>query len=327
MTTQIPTDDYLDLAEKVARIFMPHAMGRQQEAIDKKSRFAHYTSAENALKIIQSKQIWLRNTVCMADYSEVRHGHALLLRFFSDPGKRKLFCEALDRCAPGLAQEALNLFDAWWGHLQTSTYICSISEHRDAEDQHGRLSMWRAFGRIGVALIFRLPLASKRAVLPLNLILSPVAYFNYEQVENELVSIVGAICEQRDFLGTVKRDLLLGAVLIMLQSAAVSLKHEGFAEELEWRIIYSPKQRASPFILRSIEVVGGIPQLIYKISLEENSEAGISEIAIPQLVDRVIIGPSAFPWPIYEAFVAALDAAGVSDAASRVVVSNIPLRM
>lgn len=322
----MPTDDQLALAEQLATIFMPHAMGRQNAAIDKKSRFAHYTSAENGLRIIQSKQVWLRNTVCMADYSEVRHGHGHLLRFFSDEGRKSLFCAALEPCVPGIGQEALNLFDLWWGHLQSSTYISSISEHQDTEDQYGRLSMWRAFGRMGVALIFRLPLGDPRATLPLNLILSPVAYFNYEQVESELMMVINNVSEKRDFLRTVGHDPLLATIFVMLQSAAVSLKHEGFAEELEWRIIYSPNQRPSTFILQSVEVINGIPQLIYKIPLEENQEAGISKIAIPQFIDRVIIGPSAFPWPIYEAFVSALEAAGVPDAGNRVVVSNIPLR-
>jgi hypothetical protein len=38
------------------------------------ARFVHYTSAESALKIITSKRLWMRNTTCMADYREVRHG-------------------------------------------------------------------------------------------------------------------------------------------------------------------------------------------------------------------------------------------------------------
>lgn len=47
---------------------------------------------------------------------------------------------------------------------------------------------------------------------------------------------------------------------------------------------------------------------------------------IAELIDRVIIGPSNYPIPIGEAFVAALQEAGMKDAATRVFASNIPLR-
>jgi hypothetical protein len=52
----------------------------------------------------------------------------------------------------------------------------------------------------------------------------------------------------------------------------------------------------------------------------------LDNVAIPSLIDRVIIGPSPYPWPMYEAFVAALTAAGVPDANQRVFVSGIPIR-
>jgi hypothetical protein len=72
--------------------------------------------------------------------------------------------------------------------------------------------------------------------------------------------------------------------------------------------------------------VNGIPQIVYKIPLENNSGAGIVGLSLTELLDRVIIGPTQFPWVTYEAFVAALDAAGVKDAGSRVFVSSIPIR-
>jgi hypothetical protein len=46
---------------------------------------------------------------------------------------------------------------------------------------------------------------------------------------------------------------------------------------------------------------------------------------IPELLDR-IIGPSSFPWPLYDAFVSVLKDAGVAEAQRKVIVSDIPLR-
>jgi len=113
----------------------------------------------------------------------------------------------------------------------------------------------------------------------------------------------------------------------MLMAAAVSLKHEGFEEEREWRIVHSPKRDPSRFLVRDTKVIAGIPQFVYKIPLKNNQEEGITGIEPAELIDRVIIGPSAFPWPLYEAFADALEKAGVQNAASKVVVSGIPLRM
>jgi len=46
----------------------------------------------------------------------------------------------------------------------------------------------------------------------------------------------------------------------------------------------------------------------------------------PQVFDRLIVGPTPYPWPIYGAFVEALNANGVPNADERVFVSNIPIR-
>jgi hypothetical protein len=112
----------------------------------------------------------------------------------------------------------------------------------------------------------------------------------------------------------------------MLVMAAVSLKHEGFAEEREWRLVHFPHLDPSPMILQSIEVIDGTPQIICKIPLRDNPGENITGVEIPTLVDRVIIRPTAYPIAIYSAFVAALQGAGMTDAPSRVVVSGIPLR-
>ena len=45
--------------------------------------------------------------------------------------------------------------------------------------------------------------------------------------------------------------------------AAVSLKHEGFAEE--WRLVYFPDLDPSPLILQSIETIDGAPQIIFRL--------------------------------------------------------------
>jgi hypothetical protein len=60
---------------KLLEIFLPSAQQIRQDMINSKGRFVHYTSAENGLKIIKGKTVWMRNTNCMSDYREVRHGY------------------------------------------------------------------------------------------------------------------------------------------------------------------------------------------------------------------------------------------------------------
>jgi hypothetical protein len=59
----------------------------------------------------------------MSDFSEVRHGHKILLNIVWKPANRTAFYSALDGCAPGAAEEALTLFDTWWVDISLNTYI------------------------------------------------------------------------------------------------------------------------------------------------------------------------------------------------------------
>ena len=155
ITAPLVTDKQLQLGLQLESIFMPQAKRRRDAAYaqlketgmaDEQLRFVHYTSADAALKIIRSKRLWMRNTTCMSDYREVRHGYDLLSKFFSVPSQASTFISAVDACAQGAAKEALTLFDGWWKQSKFDIYVTSISEHDKREDQYGRLSMWRAFG-------------------------------------------------------------------------------------------------------------------------------------------------------------------------------------
>ena len=99
---------------RLRSIFMPYAMKRASKyykATGFYARFVHYTSAEAALQIIKSKRIWMRNTTCMSDYSEVMHGYDILWKFFSNENNKGEFIKALEGVASGVAEEAIKLFD------------------------------------------------------------------------------------------------------------------------------------------------------------------------------------------------------------------------
>jgi len=323
------TAEQLEITNRTEDIFYPYAARARKRMIAANGRFAHYTTADNALKIITTRRIWMRNTTCMSDFREVHHGLDSLKKYFANEPSKATFYGAINLCSASAAEEAIALFDQWWQSTQLQTYITCISEHDPSEDQHGRLSMWRAFGGPTVprvALIIKLPLEFSAANMALNATLSPVAYLTDNEVADELNSIAQNVRANKEFVSKQGREYLIGNVFSVLLMATLCLKHEGFREEREWRIIYSPKRTPSSIIETSTEVCAGIPQLVHKIPLENNSSAGISGISLTDLCDRIIIGPTQFPWVLYEAFVAALDAAGVKDAGSKVFVSQIPVR-
>jgi hypothetical protein len=71
-----------ETVDKILSIFEPYWKQQRKSLLNSKSRFVHYTSADSAIKIIQTKSIWMRNARCMNDYKEISYGHELLLNAF-----------------------------------------------------------------------------------------------------------------------------------------------------------------------------------------------------------------------------------------------------
>lgn len=325
--------DSFELGLRLAAIFLPHAK-RQTETfytekgeIKAAARFVHYTTAEAALKIIRSKRVWMRNTMCMADYREVQHGFEMLQRFFGDPTKKKEFYDAMNDVSGNLAEEAIHLFDQWWANIRFATFITSISEHDAKEDLHGRLSMWRAFGgnAARVAIVLRIPWRSPAPDV-LNVMFSPVAYLQEPEAHSLMAEVTRAAHTERDFLRSVDRQVVLGSLFNMLVTAVTCWKHEGFQEEREWRVIYAPQRSPSSLMESSLEVIGGIPQIVYKLPLDAKVSEALSDLDAARVFDRLIIGPSEFSGPMYNAFTEALGQIGVEQPEKRVFISAIPIR-
>lgn len=324
---------------KLDSIFMPQ--GRKQrdnfyrdlqapEGIASAARFVHYTTAAAALSIINHKRIWMRNCLCMADYSEVQHGFEILRRFFSDQSKVTAFKTALDSHVPGAAEEALNAFNQWWNDIRLHTYIASISEHDSREDAQGRLSMWRAFGGTNgsrVALVFSVPWLSGAASV-LNIIFSPVAYLTEEEAHGQIYTVMQNITENADYLRSIQREFVVSAVFHMLLTGVTCVKHEGFREEREWRAIYSPRRKPSNYMKSCPKVINAVPQLVYELPLDEQVAPELAGLDFSRILDRLIIGPTQYAGPMFEAFREALDRAGVPPESERqrIFVSGIPIR-
>lgn len=306
-------------------IFSPYRTFRTAEAIKRRTKFVHYTSAEVAMSILSEKEVWMRSATTMNDFSEIEYGTGLLIQAFnSDVGKR--FRDLIDGLFPDCVNKTAQQFDAWLPRFKVETYITSVSEHLERENELGRLSMWRAYGgATGVALVLNQePFASTSDAL--QAYSAPVAYFEQADLNDEFELVVQRIEENRDFLLSLGEEAVSGHVFGLFRTAAVATKHPGFAEELEWRVIHSPTFEPSSRLRHSINTVRGTPQSIYRIPLENVPEEGLSGMTVPEIVDRIIIGPTEHSYAIAEAFARKLAEFGVEEPWNKIKISKIPLR-
>jgi hypothetical protein len=321
--------EWFATARRLEGIFMPSARERRDAFYGgrNQAQFVHYTTAEAALNIIRNKCIWMRNTNCMSDFKEIHHGREMLQKSLIETKLVDEFRETLDRYAPGVAAETFKLFDAWWPDTQFNTYISSISEHDEKENEHGRLSMWRAFGgnSARVAIVFNFPWLPNGSA-KLNIVFSPVIYHDERAVIDEMGKVIKNLQSNSDFLESVSSDEIKSSIFNMLMASVVCAKHEGFKEEREWRGIYMPQKNPSEFMQSEVIVINGIPQNIYKVPLDRAVSPDLEDLDFANLFERLIIGPTQYPTPLADAFDIELTKVGVMNAESKITVSGIPIR-
>jgi len=291
------------------------------------TKLAHYTSAENGLKILTSGEFWLRNTRCMNDYSEVRHGKDLILRTLTGNDRRLIsrLENTLNKCGPDAFKAFVQSYGTWLDG-NSDTFIGCLSEH-DPNDARGRLSMWRAYGsnRGGVCFIFNsTPFMAESDVS--NVYSVPVSYYTDDEFAIVLDNISAGLEQVQDELCDIPLDDLVRTLTMLFVFRAISLKHPGFVEESEWRIVLLPEWGFGDAVGRRVVSLGGIPQVVHTVPLRDDPEQGLFKADIPSLLAKVIIGPSEFPYVVWDAYVARLTEMGVENASEKVVISGIPLR-
>lgn len=309
----------------LASILFPYASAAMNRIKEHQTRFVHYTSSVVAVSMIENKSVWMRNALVMNDWREVDYGlscieHVKSIRLWDD------LKQAVNDCHTNLFSELQDFVDKRSKSLREDTYIACLSEHSPAEDDIGRLSMWRAYGgNNGVALVInQTPLVHLSDKLGANS--SPVFYATPNDFAFMLEKVVVSINLNREYISTVDRTAFFRSLYVMYFFAVLSTKHPGFQEEKEWRVIYTPFLRSSHNLLYRRRLIDGMLQPVYEIPLEDNLEKGLDEADVPHLLNRLIIGPTKNPIVPHTAFVELLREAGFADAESRVVNSDIPLR-
>ncbi|WP_316016088.1 DUF2971 domain-containing protein [Roseobacter sp. HKCCA0434] len=286
---------------------------------------AHYTGADTALSILQDQELWLTNVAGMNDLSECRYAHGLLRDLLSedhDLGRR------LARVMPLLATGLRMALDDDVGPLsleriRRDSHIVCFGEESHAEQERGRLSMWRGYGR---KTLVRLTFASAALDAGGPSPGQPIVRVLYGETQacDELERIVEGFEAHHIDERSVSTVEIGHAVIRFIVIAILAIKHPSFEEEREWRLIHHPlldpdrevvTTKALP-IRERVELVK-----VLRLSADERFlHAGLKDI-----LHSVTIGPSSETELTKDAFEAVLAHPAIG-LPGRVSVADIPYR-
>jgi hypothetical protein len=309
------------------QIFYPYAFEKTIGALSSGHSFVHYCSSSAAQSMIENEQVWMRNVTWMNDSSEIAHGTLCLTAALESDAAAEL-AEVLDGRFPNFTTDLHGILNSWIPHFQQETYITCLTEQLPNEEQMGRLSMWRAYGAGSNPVAFVVnggPFLRPSDALAAYT--SPVAYLSPAQFLEQFSKVTRNIIENIDYLQALGRDHVLANLFAAYRYAIICTKHPSFYEEREWRIIYQPTFQQSKRLIAARTTIAGSPQRIFKIPLVDVPEEGFYGATLPDLFCRLLIGPSPTSQQLQREFVALLGEKGVPDAASKVEISDVPLRL
>jgi Protein of unknown function (DUF2971) len=285
----------------------------------------HYTSLKGFRGVIDSKHLWATDTRFLNDWSEVRYIASIVNRLLDLRRQMK----------PERADELTVLRTALDGWTQAHSkhkgiYVCSLSENGN------QLSQWRAYcpNGGGVTIGFD-SVELHTSMLPRGVITVKVCY-EVEQQER----IVGELLDYLLYgeiplahMGASRTESLQEEFLLLLSMTGPVLKHPGFSEEAEWRLIYS---EYSPIFRHIAGVRPGLlidPLPALRTEYREKNQQLIPYVSLPLTgrggdalsFDSVILGPSAEPALFAQTMRGYLRSAGV--AVRSIISSGIPLRV
>lgn len=307
--------------EDLNEIFLPYYTSKIKAMQASEDNFAYYSNLATLHSILKNKEIWFRNISCMNDFSEVQYGMNLMKKFIlNDKEKHRRIISLLNEIIKEENCESFleEFFEKTW--LMYPTYIACLSQHDSAEDNYGRLSMWRAYGRgNGAALVLDKDKVFDNDNYIDGVYLSPVLYCDENAFNKELDDLIDKIeknkLKLKEYCNTkVIKNMFFSALIF----AVVSIKHPGFKEESEWRLVYFQNSQESVRFKQDIECISGIPQNVYKLQLNGK---------LKDLIKHIIIGPTQYSLIAYNSVVECLKKElHVNNAEDRVRVSDIPIR-
>ena len=267
--------------DKLRKIFFPQYVCRVNEFHGDGKKLAYYTSAHVARSVLEKHEFWMTNLSHMNDNSEVAYGCKLLNDLFKS-GFEKEFLNVMqeyigmDRNA---AEDVLAQFEKEKLGWKLNTYATCFTEHLDGEDDDGRLSMWRGYGNEnGVAMVFDISKIDD-ALDGSRVNLTPVEFLKIDKLIDEANELLSQIRSKKEELCKYKPEFLKEYIMNVLRFAIISIKHPGFAEEKEWRLVGHAKN-----LKLNTEEINGMVQQLYKLKLRG--------FKLAEGLDRIILAPT-----------------------------------
>lgn len=216
------------------------------------------------------------------------------------------------------------------GFNRFQLFVTCFSEHSVKNDANGKLSMWRGYGKNGgVAFVLNKEIFCSDFSALEPIYTTPVEYLDEEGFRNKIqefiISVESAKYELEAVIqsGKLNKNILESCISEVLIYALISIKHPGFSEEKEWRVI-CPYQNQK--IHGAYRDVNGIPQIIKLIPLTTNEKSDNEGFSIFEILDHILIGPTPYAYAEKQAFMQLLTEYGLPNAAEKVVISDIPYR-
>lgn len=157
--------------------------------------------------------------------------------------------------------------------------------------------------------------------IPVAAFSSAVAYMTAQQLAPQLGAIADNLIANRSYVAGRGREPTIQDVLAMFRAGAVCIKHPGFKEEREWRMVAMPGFLGTNNLTMITRTIGGLPQQIYTLNIKVGGRDW------PEIIDRVIIGPTQAPAAVYGVLHQAMIARNIPTGPDKLIVSHIPLRV
>jgi hypothetical protein len=288
---------------------------------------AHYTSLEAVEKILTTDQLWFSNPLLMNDHEEVGWG----IRTASSVLQTDV--ALLD----ALSTDKENLFISYflweienYGKVHLfDTYVFCLSEF-DGSNDDGRLSMWRGYGGYGAgaAIVFNPQRINATPYSPL--IFGKVQYGSSAERFGWISGLVNRLTELfRIYTFTPEETRNLASrTFERIKLAALFSKHEGFAEEREWRVVYMRERDHNNAFVGFFDYIigpnGMEPKL--KFPVQPIEAVTSADLSLEKLIDRIVLGPSRASGLAEDTAKRMLSRAGKAALVPRLKASQIPLR-
>lgn len=312
----------MNIHEALFGKLFPDLSASFEESAFVNSQFIYYTSAETAMNILKSRELWFRNARVMNDYEEILYGCDLLsIAFRGGAGER--LRNLIDRIFPNASSRIDEAFELLHYDWVSETYIACPSMYNNSEDMNGRLSMWRAYGDVAF-VIQSTPM--KESSWKLGVYSMPVQYLTESEAVARIEHLVSWLESNEDALKSIDEDDFCNVLLQILNLFVIAVKRPEFVEEREWRLYFRPNYQPSPAMVKKIVAIDGVVQKIWALQLRHSPDEGLYRADIPSLLDHIIIGPMKYPAICKEAMRELLSDLGVTDAESKVIISPVSLR-